>query len=487
MPALRPSGFHGKRNTAFPPTDAMQNQLESPAVFKMKRRIYGLENEYGIICLSGGRRKKALSIQNAVMYLFREIISGRMYPDVFLENGARFYQDIGCHPEYATPECDNVIDLVTHDKAGERIIEQLALSAEDKIKKESGFVGKISIFKNNTDTPGNTYGCHENYLMERSVGMRQLAAQLIPFFVTRQIFTGAGKVKSSSRGGYSITQRAQHIREEISIATTTARGIINTRDEPHADRGKYRRLHVIVGDSNMSEYTAYLKVGTTSIVLRMIEDNFIDKRLALREPVRSIQAISNDITCTRKIELDNGRMLSAIELQKEYLDFARQYFEFVEPDPESEDIMDKWEYVLTKLEEDPMQLDREVDWVIKKKIIDSYVSSRNIRWDSSKVLMLDLQYHNICLEKGLYYLLEKKGEVERITTDEDIEYAMYHPPETTRANFRGRIVKLANEKKILCGVNWSYIQLHEPYQKLFLSTDPLQSDFEEANRIMYSI
>ncbi|MEO2002636.1 MAG: proteasome accessory factor PafA2 family protein, partial [Candidatus Poribacteria bacterium] len=177
----------------------------------MKRRIYGLENEYGIICSADRRGGKALSIQNAVMYLFREIISGRMYPDVFLENGARFYQDIGCHPEYATPECDDVRELVMHDRAGERIIEYLASSAEEKMRQD-GFMGRISVFKNNTDTPGNTYGCHENYLMDRSIGFRQMATQLIPFFVTRQVFIGAGKVQKSSRGRFSISQRAQHIR-----------------------------------------------------------------------------------------------------------------------------------------------------------------------------------------------------------------------------------------------------------------------------------
>lgn len=452
----------------------------------MNRRIYGLENEYGIICTSDRRGGKALSIQNAVMYLFREIISGRMYPDVFLENGARFYQDIGCHPEYATPECDNVMDLVTHDKAGERIIERLSISAERKMRSD-GFLGKISVFKNNTDTPGNTYGCHENYLMERSVSFRQLAAQLIPFFVTRQVFAGAGKVKPTSRGRYAISQRAQHIREEISIATTTARGIINTRDEPHADREKYRRLHVIVGDSNMSEFATYLKVGTTAIVLRMIEDNFITQRLALRDSVRTIQLISEDTTCTRRIELENGKRLSAVELQREYLECAKQYFEQTETDPITVQIMARWEYVLTCLETDPMQLDRELDWVIKKRMIETYVESRHLKWDSAKVMMLDLQYHNIRPDRGLYYKLEKEGLVERIVTDEGIEHSMHHPPETTRAKFRGRFVKLANERKILCGVNWSYIQLYEPYQKLFLSTDPLQAEYEEASRMIYSI
>ena len=452
----------------------------------MNRRIYGLENEYGIICTSDRRGGKALSIQNAVMYLFREIISGRMYPDVFLENGARFYQDIGCHPEYATPECDNVSDLVSHDKAGERIIDRLSVAAERKMQAD-GFLGRISVFKNNTDTPGNTYGCHENYLMDRRVSFRQLASQLIPFFVTRQVFAGAGKVKSTNRGGYAISQRAQHIREEISIATTTARGIINTRDEPHADREKYRRLHVIVGDSNMSEFATYLKIGTTAIILRMIEDNFIKQRLALRDSVRAIQQISEDITCTRKIELENGKRLSGVEMQWEYLECAKQYFEQAESDPVTDQIMARWEYVLTCLEADPMQLDRELDWVIKKKLIETYVASRQLKWNSAKVLMLDLQYHNIRPELGLYYKLEKEGHVERIVSDDAIEHAMHHPPETTRAKFRGRFVKLANERKILCGVNWSYIQLYEPYQKLFLSTDPLQAEYEEASRMIYSI
>ena len=360
----------------------------------MDRRIYGLESEYGLICTPERRGGKALSIQNAVMYLFREIISGRMYPDVFLENGARFYQDIGCHPEYATPECDDVRELVTHDKAGERIIERLSVTAERKMRID-GFYGKISVFKNNTDTPGNTYGCHENYLMDRRVSFRQLASQLIPFFVTRQVFTGAGKVIPSNRGKYVISQRAQHIREEISIATTTARGIINTRDEPHADREKYRRLHVIVGDSNMSEFATFLKVGTTAIVLRMIEDNFIRQRLALRNSVKAIQEISKDTACKHNIELENGKRLSAVELQWQYFECAKQYFEQAESDPITEQVMKRWEYVLKHLARDPSSLDRQLDWVIKKKLIETYVASRNLNWDSADVSMLDLQYHNI--------------------------------------------------------------------------------------------
>ena len=452
----------------------------------MKRRIFGLETEYGIVCTSNQPNGKPLSIQNTVMYLFREIIHGRMYPDVFLENGARFYQDIGCHPEYATPECDDVIDLVIHDKAGERIVAQLARSAERRMKSD-GINGKISVFKNNTDTPGNTFGCHENYLMDRRVTFRQLASKLIPFFVTRQVFSGAGKIKPEKSGSYSISQRAQHIREEISIATTTARGIINTRDEPHADREKYRRLHVIVGDSNMSEFTNFLKISTTNIVLRMIEDGFIQQRFNLRNAVRAIQQISDDISCTRKIELEDGKWLSAVELQQEYLEIAKRYLEQNDSDFITDQTIIHWEYVLKCLSTDPMRLDQELDWVIKKKLVDKYASSRKLEWSSAKVAMLDLQYHNIRTDQGLYYKLERDGLVRRITEEKKIEHAIRYPPETTRAKFRGRFVQLCNEKKIACGVNWSYIQLYEPYQKLFLSTDPLQAEYEEASKMIYSI
>ena len=453
----------------------------------MHRRIYGLETEYGIICTPENSKGKTLTVQNAVMYLFHEIISGRMYPDVFLENGARFYQDIGCHPEYATPECDDVAELVAHDKAGERIVTRLATTAERKMRAD-GFRGKISIFKNNLDTVGNTYGCHENYLMERNkVSFRQLASQLIPFFVTRQVFAGAGKVKPSDQGTYEISQRAKYIREEVSIATTTARGIINTRDEPHADREKYRRLHVIVGDSNMSEFSTFLKIGTTGIVLRMIEDHFIQKRFALRNSVQAIKEISEDTTCKRLIELENGKRLSAVELQWEYFECAKRYLEQEESDPTTDEVMARWEYVITCLQDDPMQLERELDWVIKRKWLDAYVNRRSVDWDSAEVKRFDLEYHNIRPDSSVYYKAEKRGLIERIVEDAQIRRAMHTPPERTRAKFRGRFIKLVNTGKILCGVNWSYIQLYEPYQKLYLSTDPLEPEFEEASRMIYSI
>ncbi|HYL79551.1 MAG TPA: proteasome accessory factor PafA2 family protein, partial [Candidatus Acidoferrum sp.] len=312
-----------------------------------------------------------LSVESALGYLFEKVVSRQRGTNDFLRNGARLYQDTGCHPEYATPECDNALDLTLHDKAGERIIEELLLTAERKLH-ENGIDCDIFIFKNNTDSVGNTYGCHENYLVERGINFHKLAEQLIPFFVTRQVFAGAGKVLKTRLGNhYYISQRAQHIYQEISGATTSSRGIINTRDEPHADEEKYRRLHVIVGDSNMSEITTYLKVGTTAIVLAMVEDGFIRKDLALEDPVRAIKEISHDTTCRRKVRLKRGKEYSAVELQREYLDLALDYYATTEQPPQVSDLLERWQSVLDRLAEDPMACARELDWVIKRELINS--------------------------------------------------------------------------------------------------------------------
>ena len=435
------------------------------------RRILGIESEYDFQVESGG--VKPLSKEDAVGYMFREVLSGRMYPDVFLENGARFYQDRGCLPEYATPECDNLVDVLTHEKAGERILQRLFESAAKKIQAD-GFTQRISVYKNCSGT----YGCHENYLMNHRVSDHRLVSQLIPFLATRQIFTGAGKVKPTAQGKYTLSQRAEHIREAIT-ADSKVCGIINLRnDETHADATEYRRLHVTSSDNNMSEFATYLKVGTTEIVVRMLEASSIGEELALCNPVDAVHQISADTTCTLKVELANGELLSAIEIQREYLDRAKRYFDQEELDPTTKKVMEKWEDVLNCLDTDPMQLARELDWVIKKKSIDAEIDRRGLAWDSDEVAELDRQYHNIQPGVGLYYKLLQEGCVEQIITDADINRAMHQPPDTTRAKFRGKFVKLANERKVLCGVNWSYIQLYEPYQKLFLMHDPLQPEFQ---------
>ena len=237
----------------------------------MERRIFGLENEYGVTCTLRGQRR--LSPDEVARYLFRRVVSWGRSSNVFLENGARLYLDVGSHPEYATPECDSIDDLVVHDKAGERILEGLVRSAEQRLREE-GIRGEVYLFKNNTDSAGNSYGCHENYLVERDGDFAKFTDVLIPFLVTRQVYAGAGKVLQTARGAmYCVSQRAEHIWEGVSSATTRSRPIINTRDEPHADAERFRRLHVIVGDSNMSEYTTFLKIGTTSIMLRMLEED----------------------------------------------------------------------------------------------------------------------------------------------------------------------------------------------------------------------
>src|SRR6187399_3757622 len=308
----------------------------------MDRRIFGLETEYGVTCTYRGQRR--LSPDEVARYLFRRVVSWGRSSNVFLRNGARLYLDVGSHPEYATPECDDIAELVTHDKAGERVLEGLLLDAEQRLHDE-GIQGEIYLFKNNTDSAGNSYGCHENYLVGRAGEFSRLADVLIPFLVTRQIIVGAGKITQTPRGAsYSVSQRAEHIWEGVSSATTRSRPIINTRDEPHADAEKFRRLHVIVGDSNMSEYATFLKTGTTSILLRMLEDDGAPWRdLTLENPIRAIREISHDITCRRRVRLANGRELSAVEIQSEYLNRALRFAKRRTLSPLEEQALGMWE------------------------------------------------------------------------------------------------------------------------------------------------
>ena len=337
----------------------------------MERRIFGLENEYGVTCTLRGQRR--LSPDEVARYLFRRVVSWGRSSNVFLENGARLYLDVGSHPEYATPECDSIADLVVHDKAGERILEGLVRSAEQRLREE-GIRGEVYLFKNNTDSAGNSYGCHENYLVEREGDFTKFTDVLIPFLVTRQVYAGAGKVLQTARGAmYCVSQRAEHIWEGVSSATTRSRPIINTRDEPHADAERFRRLHVIVGDSNMSEYTTFLKIGATSIVLRMLEEDSRPWRdLTLENPIRAIREISHDITCRRRVRLANGRELSAVEMQGEYLQRALQFAKRRGLSPLEEQALGMWEHVMTHLENDPLKLSTEVDWVIKYHMIEAY-------------------------------------------------------------------------------------------------------------------
>src|SRR6476619_4062725 len=322
----------------------------------MDRRIFGLETEYGVTCTYRGQRR--LSPDEVARYLFRRVVSWGRSSNVFLRNGARLYLDVGSHPEYATPECDAVTDLVAHDRAGERILEGLLVDAEKRLHDE-GIAGEIYLFKNNTDSAGNSYGCHENYLVSRHGEFGRLADILIPFLVTRQLICGAGKVLQTPRGAvFCLSQRAEHIWEGVSSATTRSRPIINTRDEPHADAERFRRLHVIVGDSNMSEYATFLKVGATSIILRMLEDDGAPWRdLTLETPIRAIREISHDSTCRRRVRLANGRELSAVEIQSEYLTRAMRFAKRRGLPPLEQRALDMWEHCVTTIEDEPLKLE----------------------------------------------------------------------------------------------------------------------------------
>ena len=450
----------------------------------MKRRIFGLENEYGLTCTLNGQRR--LSPDNVARYLFEKVIPGARNANVFLENGARLYLDTGFHPEYATPQCDDITELVIHDKAGERIVEDLLHQAEKRLR-EDGISGNILLFKNNTDSAGNSYGCHENYLVSRDVSFQRLAEALIPFFVTRQIIAGAGKVLQTPRGfHYCLSQRAQHICQEISGATTSSRSIINTRDEPHADAERYRRLHVIVGDSNMSEVATYLKVGTTAVVLDMIEAGYFDKDYSLQSPVQAIRDISHDPTLREIVKLKDGRTITPLQMQMDYLEHAVRFADASGADPVTKDVLEQWIDVLEKLESDPMQLDRELDWVIKRKWIEAYMARNRLSWRDPKVSLLDLQYHDIRPDRGIYYRLVQRGSVERLTDDESIERAKHIPPQTTRARLRGEFIRQANLKGKDYRVDWVYLKLNDPERETILRKDPFQSHDERVERLIRS-
>jgi proteasome accessory factor A len=452
----------------------------------MDRRIFGLENEYGVTCTLRGQRR--LSPDEVARYLFRRVVSWGRSSNVFLENGARLYLDVGSHPEYATPECDSIADLVVHDKAGERILEHLVNSAEARLREE-GIRGVVFLFKNNTDSAGNSYGCHENYLTSRRDDFGHYAEVLIPFLVSRQIYAGSGKVLQTARGAmYCISQRAEHIWEGVSSATTRSRPIINTRDEPHADAERFRRLHVIVGDSNMSEYATFLKVGATSILLRMLEDPGVVLRdMTLENPIRAIREISHDTTLRRRVRLANGREASALEIQSEYFNRAKRYQETRGLSPLEERALGMWEHCLSGLEQDPWSLDRECDWVIKHRLIEHYRAREGVPLTHPKVALMDLQYHDVSRERGLFYKLQARGLVDRTCRDEDIERAVDEPPQTTRAKLRGEFIRRAKERRRDFTVDWVHLKLNDQAQRTVLCKDPFKARDDRVEKLIASL
>ena len=454
----------------------------------MERRIFGLETEYGVTCTFNGQRR--LSPDEVARYLFRRVVSWGRSSNVFLTNGSRLYLDVGSHPEYATAECDSLIDLIAHDRAGERILEGLVVDAQQRLHDE-GVFGDVYLFKNNTDSAGNSYGCHENFLIDRSGDFTTLADQFIPFLISRQLIAGAGKVLSTPRGAiYCLSQRADHMWEGVSSATTRSRPIINTRDEPHADADLYRRLHVIVGDSNMSEPTTLLKVGSAHLVLRMIEAGVTMRDMSLDNPIRAIREISHDITGKTPVKLSTGRELSAFAIQSEYYDKVSDFAhgQGLVDEPLVRRILDLWERTLKAVDaQDPTSIDREIDWAIKQRLLDRYMAKHDLTLDSPRIAHLDLAYHDINRSRSPFYLMEKQGLVERVTTDLQVFEAKSIPPQTTRAKLRGDFVRRAQERRRDFTVDWVHLKLNDQAQRTVLCKDPFASVDERVDRLIASM
>ncbi|CAB4945695.1 MAG: Pup--protein ligase [Actinobacteria bacterium] len=454
----------------------------------MERRIFGIETEYGVTCTFHGQRR--LSPDEVARYLFRKVVAWGRSSNVFLRNGSRLYLDVGSHPEYATAECDSVPQLVAHDRAGERILEGLVIDAERRLEEE-GIKGDVYLFKNNTDSAGNSYGCHENFLIERQGDFARISDGLVPFLISRQVIAGAGKVLQTPRGAvYCLSQRADHIWEGVSSATTRSRPIINTRDEPHADADLYRRLHVIVGDSNMSETTTMLKVGSADLVLQMLEAGVIMRDMSLENPIRAIREMSHDVTGRKAVRLSTGRELSAIDMQWEYFQKASEFAERrgLTDNPVHRWVLELWGRALKAIEADDLSLiDREIDWAIKRRLLERYMVKHSLDLDSPRIAQLDLAYHDISRTRGVFYLMEGKGLVDRVTTDLAVFEAKSVPPQTTRAKLRGDFVRRAQERQRDFTVDWVHLKLNDQAQRTVLCKDPFLSVDERVERLIASM
>jgi Pup amidohydrolase len=386
-----------------------------------------------------------------------------MKSDLVLSNGARFYND-HTHPEYSTPECRSLKDLVAHDRAGERI---LWIAAQRRNRILGGPV--IRLYKNNTDFHGHSYGCHDNYLVSRSLDFGKLVRGLMPFLVSRQLIAGAGKVGREAQeggfvpGGFQLSQRADFMEAELGVDTMHNRPILNTRDEPHANRERYRRLHLIVGDANMCEYATALKIGTTRVVLDMIAGGLVPP-CELDSPVSAIRALSHDPELKAVVKRQSGGMISGLNLQREYVNLARKFY--LEMDEETAWILQEWENVLEILERDRLQLIGKIDWVTKWWLLETFIQDEHLDWDDPWLASLDLEYHNLDPDRGLFYGLEAERQTTRVCSDHDIQQAVKHGPVDTRGGLRGLCVQRFGQD--IASIQWENVQFHDHHAELHL-------------------
>ncbi len=441
----------------------------------MDRRIMGIETEFGVNATF--RSPSRLSPEEVARYLFRKVVAWGRSSNVFLVNGSRLYLDVGSHPEYATAECTDLLDLVAHDKAGELIVQDLADDAEQRLAEE-GFDATVYVLKNNVDSRGNSYGSHENYLIARTPRLERITDTLVPFLVTRQLVSGAGRLHVvGERATYLVSQRADHMWEGLSSATTRSRPIINTRDEPHADPERYRRLHVIVGDSTMSQTTTLMRVGTTDLVLRMLEAGTVVPDLALANPVQAIRDISRDQTGRRAVPLARGGTITALGMQRTLLELATRHAEAVGIaglTPYRE-VLELWERTLRAIESDDLGLvDTEIEWVMKKKLLDSYAARHGLAPHDERLQQLDLAWHDVHPTRGLLPILQRSGAARTLVDDERVARAMHEPPET-RARLRGDFVRAAQDHRRDFTVDWVHLKLNDSAMRTIVCKDPFAS------------
>jgi proteasome accessory factor A len=446
-------------------------------------KVCGIETEYGIALRGGDPNPIAASsilinayvqhLQRQVGWDFEDESPGRdargsarvdaRPPEVethlvnaVLTNGARYYVD-HAHPEYSSPECRDALSALKFDRAGEVILQRSMEYAEQMLPGDA----HIAIYKNNSDGKGNSYGCHENYLMDRAIPFATIVRRIIPFFVSRQLFTGSGKVGSEVPGGdsaaFQITQRADFFEEEVGLETTLKRPIVNTRDEPHADSQRYRRLHVICGDANLAEVATFLKLGTTAIVLALIEDDVRASRdIDLAAPVPAMRHVSSDLTLRSPLALEDGTTMTALDIQWEYLGLAKKWadeygFEAIGGDAIGRQVLDRWELVLAGLETDPFTLATQLDWVGKLRLLDAYRERNNMEWTNARLRAMDIQYHDLRPGTSLFARMK----METLIPQAEVEEAVTEPPHDTRAYFRGKCLQKWGSS--VAAANWDSI------------------------------
>ena len=451
----------------------------------LQRRIFGIETEYGLTCVApdGTRR---LTPDDAARYLFRKVVQWGKSSNVFLSNGSRLYLDVGSHPEYATCECDVFDDAIAHERAGDAILHQMALEAEEAMRSE-GVDGKVFLFKNNTDSAGNSYGCHENYLVGRTGDFSDMARFLVPFFITRQLIVGAGKVVQTSKGAhFAISQRADHMWDGVSSATTRSRPIINTRDEPHADAELYRRMHVIVGDSSMSQTTSLLKIASTHALLCFLEDRRTMRDFTMENPVRAIREIALDPTGRQPVRLANGSTATPLEIQWEYCSAVTAHaIELGRNSGSLARALDLWARTLTAIETQRLaDVSREIDWVIKRTILDRAAEKHGLDLSDARLAQLDMAYHDINPSRGLFLTMQRKGLVETVVSEDAIETAKTVPPQTTRAKLRGDFVAAALRTGSDHTVDWTQLKISDHGQRSVQLKDPFAAVDARVDRLI---